>query len=53
MTKNLELRTGELDARYESIVGDVTKSVKAARHQGDCSMIPSLPEHNGIGDNRP
>lgn len=38
MVKKLEVKTGELDARYESIFGDEVKSIKAAGHQEACSV---------------
>ena len=38
MTKKLEVRTGKLDAHYESIFGDVAKSIKAAGRQAAGSM---------------
>ncbi len=38
MTKKLEVRTGELDAQYESIFGDVAEIIEAARRSAARSV---------------
>jgi len=38
MTKKIEARTGELDARYESIFGDVAEIIEAARRSAARSV---------------
>jgi hypothetical protein len=38
MAKKCELKTEMLDARDDSIIGDVPKDIETAGHQGACSV---------------